>query len=230
MIQTDHRPLVAALRRERMRTRLLAAALALAAEQGIQAVTIDQVIVHAQVSRGTFYKYFDAPDALVLALGTTVSDAIIRTMHPFVERLGDRAERVAVGIRSVLHLVSAYPLLGQFMVRSGWPVTAIEHAFFTLVGKDLQTGIKSGRFSSMPLEVAQSVLAGTLVGAMHAVTRRKQPKTFPVQTAAAVLRALGVPADEALLLSSNALVLPVLASGSLLSELVSLAPELRPAH
>lgn len=230
MNQTNHRPIVAAMRRERMRTRLLAAALTLAAEHGLQAVTIDQVIAQAQVSRGTFYKYFDTPDALMLALGLTVSDAIIRTMHPFIDQLSDRAERVTVGIRSVLHLVSAYPTLGQFMVRSGWPITAADHAFVTLVGKDLQTGMKSGRFAPMPLEVAQSVLAGTLIGAMHAVTNRKQPKNFPVQTAAAVLRALGIPADEALSLSNSALVLPVLASDSQLSELVSLAPEMWPAH
>ena len=64
----DHRQRVAAERRERMRSRLLASAMKLIAEKGPAATSIDDVISAAEVSRGTFYKYFPSPDALVLSL------------------------------------------------------------------------------------------------------------------------------------------------------------------
>ena len=44
-----------------MRRRLFGSALQLVAKQGPAATSIDQVIQAAEVSRGTFYKYFDTP-------------------------------------------------------------------------------------------------------------------------------------------------------------------------
>lgn len=221
MDTTDHRPRVAAERRERMRTRLLEAALVLAAGKGPEAVTIDAVIAQAQVARGSFYKYFDSPAALVQALGIEVSDALIRAMNPLVDPLTDSAERIMVGVRCVLRLVRQYPTLGGFMVRSGWPAMEGTHAFFTLVGANLAQGIVVGRLAPMHLDVALSAVAGTLIGAMHAVTSHELPSDFPEQTAAAVLRALGLAADEAQTLSNGVLAMPVIDPHSVVGRLMA---------
>jgi AcrR family transcriptional regulator len=220
MSAADHRPRVAAQRRERMRARLLDSALLLAAAQGPEALTIDNVTAAAAVSRGTFYKYFDAPSSLMQALAAEVSQAVIETLQPQVEPLDDLAERVAVGVRTALRLVRAHPMLGAFMVRAGWPVMDRTHLFFTAVGADIAEGIRRGRFARMHADVGLNVLAGSLVGAMHSTTHGKVPRDFAEQTAAAVLRALGLPPDEALALSTGPLVLPAIAPGSLLTRLL----------
>ena len=217
MSPTDHRPVVAAQRRERMRTRLLATALALAAEQGMEAVTIDAVITRAAVARGTFYKYFDTPAALIQEVGHEVSDALIRAMHPAAERMEDPAERVTAGVRTVLRLARQHPQLGGFMARSGWPVMDVTHSFFKLVGHDLTLAIDTGRFAAMSTELALSTMAGTTIGAMHAIITADLPEDFPEQTAAAVLRALGLPAAEAMTLATAALATPALDIESLLA-------------
>jgi AcrR family transcriptional regulator len=217
----DHRTQVASERRERMRIRLMAAALQLAASEGLLSVTIDKVIAQAQVARGTFYKYFDSPSTLIQALGETVSDELIRSMHPFIVQVDDQAQRVAIGIRTVLQCVTQYPALGLFMVRTGWPYLANDHAFLTLVSKNLQAGIKLGRFSPMPTQVASSVLAGTLLGAMHAIAQQKKPNHFAQEAAAAVLRALGLSSEEASAIASQADVLPIFNSDGLLLALVT---------
>lgn len=220
MSTPDHRPRVAAERRERMRARLLDSAFFLAAQKGPAAVSIDDVIAAAGVSRGTFYKYFDAPGSLMQELALAVSQAVLETLHPRVEPLDDIAERVAVGMRLALRLVQAHPILGAFMMRAGWPVMERTHLFFTSVGADIEKGIRQGRFARMHADVGLNALAGSMVGAMHSMAQAKVPRDFAEQAASAVLRALGLPANEARELSTGPLSLPPIEPGTLLWRLV----------
>lgn len=216
----DHRPRVAAERRERMRARLLECALSLAGDKGPERLSIDDVIAAAGVSRGTFYKYFDSPDSLVQALAIEVTNAVIRTLHPKVEPLDDLADRMATGVRTTLRLVRAHPVLGAFMVRAGWPVSERTQQFFVVVGADLRKGIRQGRFARMHGEVAINLLAGLMVGAMHSITRERVPRDFPEQVAATLLRALGLPEQELALLATRPLAMPVIESETLLWRLI----------
>ena len=72
----DHRPRVAAERRERMRLRLLSTAVRIGAEKGPAAITIDDVVVGAEVSRGSFYKYFPSTDALLREVATQIANEL----------------------------------------------------------------------------------------------------------------------------------------------------------
>lgn len=216
----DHRPRVAAERRERMRARLLECALSLAGDKGPERLSIDDVIAAAGVSRGTFYKYFDSPDSLVQALAIEVTNAVIRTLHPKVEPLDDLADRMATGVRTTLRLVRTHPVLGTFMVRAGWPVSERTQQFFVVVGADLRKGIRQGRFARMHGEVAINLLAGLMVGAMHSITRERVPRDFPEQVAATLLRALGLPEQEVALLATRPLAMPAIESETLLWHLI----------
>ena len=96
MQTNDHRHRVAAERRERMRARLLASAMRLVAEKGPAATSIDDVISAAEVSRGTFYKYFPSPDALVRELAIEIANELIGMAEPVVRSYDDPAERVSI--------------------------------------------------------------------------------------------------------------------------------------
>ena len=100
----DHRPRVAALRRERMRSRLIESALTLVAKNGVAATSIDDITSEAQVSRGTFYKYFDSPSALVEAVAKEVTNRLLALIDPVVLTHDDPVKRVATGVRLVLGL------------------------------------------------------------------------------------------------------------------------------
>ncbi len=216
----DHRTRFAAARRERMRARLLDAALLLGASRGMEAITIDNVISEAQVARGSFYKYFATPAELVQALAVELSDELIRAMHPMVEPLADPAARVATGIRTALLLAKACPALGSFMVRAGWPAMERTHGFFTLVAVDIRKGIRNGRFADLQAEIALNLVAGTVVGAMHSITQKRVARDFPEQTALAVLRGLGLPEEEAARLVAQPVQLPAISEGSILGRLM----------
>lgn len=180
-----------------MRARLLESALRLMATRGLAGTSVDEVIADAQVSRGTFYKYFETPTALIQELAREVAGDLIRILDPLVRRSDDPAERLAVGLRAALRLVRAHPLLGGFIVRTGWPLVGQEPAQFDLVTRDLLLGIKQGRFKRMHIDVARNLVAGSAIGGFYTLSSGRAPRDYPEQAAACTLRALGVAADEA---------------------------------
>lgn len=195
MPMPDHRSLVAAQRRERMRSRLMQAAFALASEGGVGTVTIDAVIARAEVARGSFYKYFESPHALLEAVGSEVSDALIETMNPVVSRLRDPAERIAVGVGVTLQMGLHHPPLAGFLVHAGWPARDLSQRFHQVVDATLREGMVQGRFTPLPIGLAQGVVVGALLGALYAA--EAPASTVCVATIGAVLRGLGVSTVEA---------------------------------
>ena len=193
----DHRPRVAAERRERMRARLFASAMKLVAEKGLAATSIDDVIAAAEVSRGTFYKYFSSPDALVRELAVTIANELIGMAEPVVLSHTDPAERVSSGMRLVARLAIDHPLAAAFLVRLGWPDARGPSLLLEFVKRDLSAGIREGRFARMPIALALNVVTGTVLGATHCMLEPGCQSDFAEQSAAAALRGLGLDAKSA---------------------------------
>lgn len=192
MESQDHRPRVAAERRERMRSRLLGSALQLVAAQGPAATSIDDVIAAAEVSRGTFYKYFPSPQALVQELAFELAKDLVHLADPLVRERDDPAERVACGIRLVARLALHHPAAAGFLVQLGWPDTHAQNALLDFVRRDLAEGMKRGRFRAMPMPLALNIVSGAVIGAIHCMLKPSCEADFAEMTAAATLRALGV--------------------------------------
>jgi AcrR family transcriptional regulator len=193
----DHRQRVAAERRDRMRARLLASALRLMAEKGPAATSIDDVISAAAVSRGTFYKYFPSPDALVRELAIAIANELIAMAEPVVLGYADPAERVAIGIRLVARLAVDHPLAATFLVRLGWPDARSPNLLLDFVKRDLNEGIRHGRFMRMPIALALNIVTGAVLGATHCMLQPGCERDFAERSAAAALRALGLDAQSA---------------------------------
>ncbi|HTT12188.1 MAG TPA: TetR/AcrR family transcriptional regulator [Burkholderiaceae bacterium] len=214
----DHRPRVAAERRERMRQRLMATALRLVAQNGPAAMSIDDVISAAEVSRGTFYKYFPAPDVLVRELAVEIANELIRMAEPVVLSYKDPAERVACGIRLVARLSISHPIVAGFLVRLGWPDARGPDVLLDFVRRDLNTGLRRGRFKKMPIALALNIVAGSVLGAANCMLDPGCEPDFAEQTAAAALRALGVDTKTADRISRQPLAPAEIRPDSLLAE------------
>jgi AcrR family transcriptional regulator len=193
----DHRPRVAAERRERMRARLLASAMRLVAEKGPAATSIDDVISAAEVSRGTFYKYFPSPDALVRELAIDIANELIGMAEPVVRSYADPAERVSSGMRLVCRLAIDHPLAATFLVRLGWPDARGPNMLLDFVERDLTEGIRQGRFTRMPIALALNIVTGAVLGATHRMLEPGCESDFAEQSTAAALRGLGLDAKSA---------------------------------
>jgi AcrR family transcriptional regulator len=144
------------------------------------------------VSRGTFYKYFPSPDALVRELAFEMAKDLVYLADPVVRERDDPAERVACGIRLVARLALHHPAAAGFLVQLGWPDTQGDNALLDFVRRDLADGMKQGRFRQMPMPLALNMVSGGVMGAIHCMLKGGCESDFPELTAAAVLRALGV--------------------------------------
>jgi AcrR family transcriptional regulator len=214
----DHRHRVAAERRERMRARLLASAMRLVAEKGPAATSIDDVISAAEVSRGTFYKYFPSPDALVRELAIEIANELIGMAEPVVLSYADPAERVSSGMRLVARLAIDHPLAATFLVRLGWPDTRGPNMVLDFVKRDLTEGIRQGRFTRMPIALALNIVTGAVLGATHCMLEPGCDSDFAEQSAAAALRGLGLDAKSAERIANSPLKPVEILSEGLLTE------------
>jgi AcrR family transcriptional regulator len=191
-----------------MRARLLASAMRLVAEKGPTATSIDDVISAAEVSRGTFYKYFPSPDALVRELAIEIANELIGMAEPVVLSYEDPAERVSSGIRLVARLAIDHPLAATFLVRLGWPDARGPNMLLDFVKRDLTEGIRQGRFTRMPIALALNIVTGAVLGATHCMLQPGCDSDFAEQSAAAALRGLGLDAKSAERIA-NSLLKPV---------------------
>jgi AcrR family transcriptional regulator len=213
----DHRTRVAALRREKMRARLLESALQVVATDGRVALSIDRLIQHAGVSRGTFYKYYDAPAGVIRELAVGISNELIELAEPMVLQVADPAARVASGLRALLHLCTGSPILGRFLLHLGWPDLDGKHLMFRHVKRDIEAAQRLGRFKSMPTDLALCLVGVTAVAGIQVLlTSSEAGEDLPQQTSAAVLRALGMADGEAERLAALPLVMPSLPATGLI--------------
>jgi len=192
----DHRHRVAAERRERMRARLLHSALRLIAEKGPTATSIDDVICAAGVSRGTFYKYFPSPEALVRETAAEIANELVRITDSALHGHDDPAVMVARGLRLVSSLAIRHPPMAGFLVRVGWSAEQGSNVL-EFVRRDIERGFERGRFKCMPVEMAVNIVVGAALGAIQRMLETGAGEDFSEQAAAVALRALGVEVGDA---------------------------------
>lgn len=203
LLPADHRSRSAQLRRERTRARLLDAAFVVFAAHGPDARVIDRVISTAGMARGTFYNYFRSNEELFLAVANMVSDEVLRLVEPLVLQHADPARRIACGVGSVLRLAQQVPLIAEFIVRGGPAAICQGGLANEVVPRDIRAGIAQERFAVAHERLAFDTILGCTIMACHGILSGQHAPAYPQDSAAMVLRALGIPGDEAARLAAG---------------------------
>lgn len=188
---TDHRQRVAAKRRQRMRSLLLSSTLQLMVENKAASPSIDEIIEAAEVSRGTFYKYFPSSDALVHELVKKVAEQWAHVADPIVRDRGDPAERIARGIRLAAKLAAHQPGMAGILGQLGWMGCRAPN-MMEFFRKDIAEGVRLNRFNRIPIALAFNVVAGAAISAMQHMLETDCQEDFSELAASVALRALGV--------------------------------------
>lgn len=188
----DHRPRVAAERRERMRQRLVETALLVFAEKGVGASVIPDVVAAAGVSQGSFYNYFRSNEELLAAVGDELSGELVQLIEPVVGDIADPALRVATGIRCYLHYARIHRLLARFLAAAGLPLLARHSAALRYLPADVEEGQRSGLFDATPLPILLDLITGTGLAAIDRMARGRVGRDYPDNVVASMLRALGM--------------------------------------
>jgi hypothetical protein len=163
----DHRVRVAAFRREEMHNTLIFSVLALSSEKSIHEIDVDDVIQHAQVSRGSFYKYFPSVQASVLALTSQLAHELNTEIEAITHQIPDTATRLVITTKLTMRFLVKVPLLGNFLIQLPWPSQNSEVNVFKHITSDVELGIKEGVFSKMPASIGCNLLIGSLLGGVH---------------------------------------------------------------
>lgn len=130
-----------ATRRDQAEQRLLAAAIRLVGERGLERITLAEVGEAAGYSRGLPAHYFGGKDGLVVALAGHLIDGFGRSL--------DRAEHHRRGLDRLLGVAAFY-----FDSVGNDPVTA--RALFVLLGEGLNNGLVTDRLAQLNARSAKS--------------------------------------------------------------------------
>jgi AcrR family transcriptional regulator len=186
-----------ARRKAQTRAKLVEAARAVFARQGIDATRINEITEEADVGFGSFYNHFDSKDAIVAAVIEEEVHAIGAAIDARTSELEDPAEVVSVAHRTLLARAAADPELGWLLVRLEVTHDLAMAGLGSYALRDLERGIAIGRFTVDDPGVALAATGGALLGVVRAVMQGRVSDGVGTRHAAGVLRLLGVPAGDA---------------------------------
>ena len=191
-----------ARRKRATRTKLIEAAFRLMAGKGMEGVAINEITEAADVGFGSFYNHFESKEALYDA----VIDAVFEDFADWIDRLvagvADSAENLSVAVRHTLLRAKREPLWGQFLIREGLSMRSLERGLGRRLFRDIRQGIEEGRFASPDpfmsfVSVGGTILVSIAVTITDVRDQQLSREGLAERSAAAVLRILGIDADEA---------------------------------
>jgi AcrR family transcriptional regulator len=186
-----------ARRRAETRAKLIEAARATFARQGVDATRINEITDEADLGFGSFYNYFDSKDAIVAAVVDEVVTAAGEAIAAATKDIDDPAEVVAVAHRSIVYRAAEEPDFGWLLVRLEISHDLVFAALGPYAAGDLDRGIQAGRFKVDDPAVALIAAGGALLAIVRAVLQSRAKPTAAEHHAAYVLRMFGLPPDDA---------------------------------
>ncbi len=186
-----------ARRRTETRGKLLEAARASFARQGIDATRINEITEGADVGFGSFYNYFESKDAIVAAVTEDATRAIGAAIDKATESVDDPAEIVSLAHRTLVRAAAADPEFGWLLIRLEVTHDLTSAALGKYAARDLKRGITRGRFFVDDPAIALAQTGGALLAVVRAVLKGAAAENAASHHAAGVLRLLGVAPDEA---------------------------------
>jgi AcrR family transcriptional regulator len=184
-------------RREATRSKLIAAAKALFARQGVDNTRIQEITEEADVGFGSFYNHFESKEAIAEAVLVETVLAQGAEIDALTSQLEDPAEIISAAHRTFVRRTSSDPDWGWLLVRLNVSHNAVLAALEPYARRDLRAAVKADRVRVVNEQIALLAAAGALLAVMHAVLEGQAPKKADVLHAEGVLRMFGLAPAEA---------------------------------
>lgn len=192
-------------RRGRTRTKLLAAAAQVIAERGERKATIDDFIAAAGVARGTFYNYYPTRQAILDDLWESIGREPFATIQQACATIDDPAERLVAEARLVLRVAAAQPAWGWLVYALSADAGTVNADLLAYPRPDLEIGRRMGRFTFDSLAAAADLVVGSVRAALRAHLDAPQSAQYVDTFGTMLLKALGLPEQEAAALCARPL-------------------------
>lgn len=188
-------------RKQRTRAALVRAAQRLIADGRLN-VPVLEITQAADVGMGSFYNHFDSKEQLFEAAVADVLDTYGAMLDRLTGSIEDPAETFATSFRLTGRLFGRRPQESRILLANGLALLSSERGLAPRARRDIEAGVKTGRFHGAVAEDPELALAmagGALLGLGHLL--REDPDRDDAYTAdtvtEGVLRLFGLSADEA---------------------------------
>jgi AcrR family transcriptional regulator len=132
------------LRQTRTRRSLLEAGLTLFAKRPVDAVSIDEIVATAGVSKGSFFNHFADKSAFAASLATEIRLEVERLVTLANETNTDPVRRLARGMRVAAAFAVEHRSQSLVLLRSSWDVSEADHPLNAGLMSDLSDLIAAG--------------------------------------------------------------------------------------
>lgn len=193
----NHRTRVGIERRQKMRRRLVDSALVVFSEKGVDASVIDDVIVAAGVSRGTFYNYFRTNSDLLTAVSEELSNEIIQMIESVVGGFSNPVERLACGLRQFMLTAIEYPLFARFVWRAGFNAYSSSNLILQYLPRHIMESMEQGSFKVPDMMFALEFIAGVMLSSTFAVSTHPVAPDYAERIVQHILMGMGLSGEEA---------------------------------
>ncbi|KQM99225.1 hypothetical protein ASE85_10935 [Sphingobium sp. Leaf26] len=173
------------------------------AQRAVEGVTVDDIVAKADVAKGSFYNHFDDKNAFADEIFEDIGRELELLIAQNNEAVGDPALRVSRALCTVLQYARENPDRTQALLslgdRRASPVSPLNDG----LSADVGAGLSTKRFSQVGSECAILSVVGLIaVTVRHVLSDAPLPDPVELASAmsAALLRVLGIPADEATIL------------------------------
>jgi AcrR family transcriptional regulator len=148
----------------RSRARLIDAALAVFAREGLQAASVNEIAREADMANGTFYLHFKDKAELINVVALSVSTEIARELNEVMADIDDAAERVSLGTRQFIQIAFEQLNWGLAFFQAYWVMPELRKQVSQYLRGDLERGAAQGVFT-VPIDDFLVDMVASLVNA-----------------------------------------------------------------
>ncbi len=185
--------------------RIHEAAVRLFAERGAVQVSISDLAQAAGVARGTIYNNLPQPDSLFEDVARRLGMEMHERVNLSFGAIEDPAQRLANGLRLFIRRAHDEPHWGRFILRFALTNASLQSMWNGPPTRDLLAGLESGRYAFRAEQMASvlsMVATAGLSGIFLVMEGHRTWRDAGSDAAELVLRAIGIPAEEARLLAA----------------------------
>lgn len=184
-----------ARRRQQTRTAIMSAGEQLFAGRSVDGVSIDDIVMAADVAKGSFYNHFEDKADLAGAIFELIQGDCEFHILTANREIADPGERVVRALCVMLRYALNHPERLSAINSLSERKTIAQSPLNRGLSIDLKDGLETGRMRGIDLEVGVIVVLGMInVATRHLLTSgtATSPMALGATTGAALLRALGV--------------------------------------
>ncbi len=184
-------------RREDTHKRLVNAALAVIAEKGADAATINDITETADVGFGSFYNYFSSKEEVLGAAIDEMLERIGSQIDGTVADIADPLEALAAALRLFIGLIIAKPQWAKFLLRISSIPGFNKAGLFPRLFRDIRKAEDAGRLRIADPGTTTHAVGGAMLFLVIALQDGDLPAAgAPERITATALRMLGLTEDE----------------------------------